>query len=111
MCHTCKICLTVTVDISDFLAVYVLDLNSSCFAVADTTVKFYFRWGLKKLEVDIVSPVLISNGQWHQVSIETDTYNVRCMLDMTEKIVRIPEEVPLIRMFSGILFIGGVPKR
>ena len=77
----------------------------------DTTVKFYFRWGLKHLEVTIVSPVSISNGQWHQVTIETDAYNVRCLLDMSEKILRIPDEVPTIRRFSGILFVGGVPDK
>ncbi|WAR24366.1 CTP5A-like protein [Mya arenaria] len=86
--------------------------NINYFIVAVTsenTVKFYFRWGMKFLEVDIESPEPVSNGEWHQVSIETDVHNIRCMLDMTEKILDIPDNVPRIPLFSGILYVGGVP--
>lgn len=87
--------------------------NINYFFVAVTsqfTVKFYFRWGLKKLDVDIVSPQPISDGEWHQVSIETDPFNVRCMLDMTDQILEIPEDVPKVTSFSGILYVGGIPE-
>ncbi|KAH3733319.1 hypothetical protein DPMN_039745, partial [Dreissena polymorpha] len=86
--------------------------NINYFIVAvssEDTVKFYFRWGLKQLEVVIVSPSVVSDGRWHEVSIETDRHNVRCMLDLTEQILTIPEGVPTVAMFSGILYIGGVP--
>ncbi|XP_060552945.1 axotactin-like isoform X2 [Ruditapes philippinarum] len=87
--------------------------NINYFFVAVTseyTVKFYFRWGLKMLDIDITSQEPVSNGEWHQVSIDTDQYNVRCMLDMNEKILDIPEDVPKVTLFSGILYIGGVPE-
>ncbi|KAL4235944.1 hypothetical protein ACF0H5_004332 [Mactra antiquata] len=87
--------------------------NINYFFVAVTsefTVKFYFRWGIKKLDVDIVSPVPVNNGQWHQISIEADIHNVRCMFDMTEKILDIPIYIPKLTLFSGVLYIGGVPK-
>lgn len=74
-------------------------------------MKVFFRWGLKKLEVEITSPQVISDGQWHQVTIETDQFNVRCILDMTEKILAIPDGVPMVTAFSGILYIGGLPDR
>lgn len=77
----------------------------------ENTVKFYFRWGLKKLEVDIVSPLAVSDGRWHEVSIETDRHNIRCMLDLTEQILTVPEGVPSVAMFSGTLYVGGVPSR
>ena len=80
------------------------------FLSTEYTVKFYFRWGMKWLNVDIISPTPISNGQWHSVSIETDQYNVRCMVDMTEKIMDIPQDVPNVKLFSGILYVGGVPE-
>ncbi|XP_053393740.1 axotactin-like isoform X2 [Mercenaria mercenaria] len=89
------------------------DQNINYFFVAVTseyTVKFYFRWGLKKLDVDVTSPEPVNNGEWHQVSIETDQYNVRCMLDMMEKILDIPQDVPKMTLFSGILYIGGIPE-
>ena len=74
-------------------------------------MKFYFRWGLKKLDIDITSREPVSNGEWHQVAIDTDQYNVRCMLDMNEKILDIPEDVPKVTLFSGIMYIGGIPER
>jgi len=84
------------------------NFEHTCF-FAENTVKFYFRWGMKYLDVDIVSPLAVSDGQWHQVSIETDVHNVRCVLDMSEQILDIPHDVARIPLFSGILYIGGIP--
>ena len=52
----------------------------------------------------------VNNGQWHQVSIETDIHNIRCMVDMRDKIVAIPKGVPRVTAFTGILYVGGVPQ-
>ena len=52
----------------------------------------------------------ISNGQWHQVSIETDVHNIRCMVDMRDRIVNIPAGVPRVTAFTGVLYVGGVPR-
>ena len=52
----------------------------------------------------------ISNGQWHQVSIETDVHNIRCMVDMRDRIVNIPVGVPRVTAFTGVLYVGGVPR-
>ena len=53
----------------------------------------------------------MNNGRWHQVTIETDIHNIRCIVDMREKIVEIPSKVPRVAAFTGMLYVGGVPDR
>lgn len=87
--------------------------NINYFIVAVTSesnVLFYFRWGKIKLEVHVIMSEPVNNGQWHQVSIETDVHNIRCMVDMRDKIVNIPNGVPRVTAFTGVLYVGGVPQ-
>ena len=76
-----------------------------------SNVLFYFRWGKIKLEVHVSMSETVNNGQWHQISIETDIHNIRCMVDMREKIVEIPDGVPRVAAFTGVLYVGGTSEQ
>ncbi|KAL5016977.1 hypothetical protein ScPMuIL_006566 [Solemya velum] len=70
---------------------------------------FVFGLDSKDVVIPVRMPYDISDGQWHQIIIEHDEYNIRCSIDMVTHIVQLERTISHSLNFDGILYVGGRP--
>lgn len=51
----------------------------------------------------------LNQGDWHQISIEHDAYDLRLNLDLTQKLIPLDSTVKGILDYNSELYIGGLP--
>lgn len=74
-------------------------------------VEFYFLInGTVVREVFRMSTSL-NQGDWHQISVDHDPFDVRLGLDKVQRLIRLDTSIDGVVDYDGLLYVGGLPSQ